>query len=353
MIKSISLYCREGNSDKVYNIEIKEVDSKYVVNFSYGKRGAALNTGTKTNAPVDLESASKIFDKLVREKKANHYKELDDNEGGVAICEPVEKIDSGIRCQLLVDIDEETAIKLIEDDDYLMEEKHDGRRIQISRVAGQTKAINKLGFYVPVPVAISGIDFKNENFRIDCEDMGSHLFTFDILHRDGISLEPCPLWLTRKNELRELLRELNTDKIKYSQVFIGKSSKAEAYDRLKEQGAEGVIFKLKDAPFMAGKPASGATQFKRKFYETASFIVGKINDKRSVGLQLYEGDKLVPAGNVTIPGNAPIPSVGEIVEVRYLYAYKESGSVYQPVFIIKRDDVLPEECTTSQLKYKK
>ena len=37
---------------------------------------------------------------------------------------------------------------------------------------------------------------------------------------------------------------------------------------------------------------------------------------------------------------------------RYLYAFKESGCIYQPVYLGTRDDIPAEECTTTQLKYK-
>jgi bifunctional non-homologous end joining protein LigD len=71
-----------------------------------------------------------------------------------------------------------------------------------------------------------------------------------------------------------------------------------------------------------------------------------------VTLGLYDGDKLVPAGNVTIPPNHRIPEVGEVCDVRYLYAYRESGSIYQPVYQGRRDDIPPSECVVEQLKYK-
>jgi len=67
---------------------------------------------------------------------------------------------------------------------------------------------------------------------------------------------------------------------------------------------------------------------------------------------LFNGDKVVPAGNVTIPANHDIPTVGAVVEVRYLYAFKESGAIYQPVYLGVRDDTRAEECTVDQLKYK-
>ncbi len=40
------------------------------------------------------------------------------------------------------------------------------------------------------------------------------------------------------------------------------------------------------------------------------------------------------------------------MECRYLYAFRESGSIYQPVYLGPRDDIRAAECTTAQLKYK-
>ena len=121
----------------------------------------------------------------------------------------------------------------------------------------------------------------------------------------------------------------------------------------RETSKEGCVFKHQGAPYIPGRPASGGTQRKYKFYETASFLVTALNNQRSVSLSLYNAnDELVPAGNVTIPPNFPIPAVGDIVEARFLYAYRESGSIYQPVFLGKRDDIPPASCSTKQLKYK-
>jgi bifunctional non-homologous end joining protein LigD len=59
----------------------------------------------------------------------------------------------------------------------------------------------------------------------------------------------------------------------------------------------------------------------------------------------------VTIGNVTIPPNKDIPSVGDIIEVKYLYAYK-GGSLYQPSLLKPRPDLRVEECVIGQLKYK-
>ena len=67
---------------------------------------------------------------------------------------------------------------------------------------------------------------------------------------------------------------------------------------------------------------------------------------------MFDGDKIIPAGNVTIPPNHPVPASGQVIECRYLYAFRESGAIYQPVFLSVREDIASEECTTAQLKYR-
>jgi bifunctional non-homologous end joining protein LigD len=74
-LPNTTLYYREGSSDKVYQCEIKAAGERFVVNFCCGRRGSTLITGTKTNVPVDYESAQNIFNKLIKEKKSKGYTE--------------------------------------------------------------------------------------------------------------------------------------------------------------------------------------------------------------------------------------------------------------------------------------
>ncbi|MCE9610150.1 MAG: WGR domain-containing protein [Chthoniobacter sp.] len=73
-LESITLYFREGSSDKVYQASLeKEPGGRFLVNFAYGRRGSTMNTGTKTAQPVGMDDARTIYDRLVREKTANGY----------------------------------------------------------------------------------------------------------------------------------------------------------------------------------------------------------------------------------------------------------------------------------------
>lgn len=74
LIKQTKLVFAEGRSEKVYEIDLCEVGTnQFVVNFRYGKRGAALKDGSKTVAPVKRDEADRVFEKLVKDKVDSGY----------------------------------------------------------------------------------------------------------------------------------------------------------------------------------------------------------------------------------------------------------------------------------------
>ena len=76
LLKSKILYFKDAKSDKVYEVDLCEVDSElFVVNFRYGRKGSTLREGTKTVFPVPYEEATTIFDKLVKSKEKKGYSE--------------------------------------------------------------------------------------------------------------------------------------------------------------------------------------------------------------------------------------------------------------------------------------
>ena len=75
--ESISLYFREGGSNKEYHASLEEKKGGWVVNFKYGRRNATLATGTKTSSPIVYDKAWGIYSKLVKSKTAKGYKTAD------------------------------------------------------------------------------------------------------------------------------------------------------------------------------------------------------------------------------------------------------------------------------------
>lgn len=349
-MNQITLYYRQGSSDKVYQAGIESADGGFVVRFAYGRRGTTLQTGTKTNAPVVLSDARRIFDKLVAEKTAKGYSPGEDGT-------PYQHTDkaaltTGIQCQLLTAIEADEVERYIGNDDYWMQEKFDGRRMLIQKNGKGAIAINRQGLSVAPPLTLVG-DAANcpSDFIIDGEALGDVLCAFDVLSigKEDLRIKP---FLERHLRLMNLLKSFPHPHILQPQTACTTEEKRTLFNTLKALGKEGVVFKRIDAVYLAGRPSWGGSQFKYKFYETASFIVGKVNAKRSVSLLLDEKGKLVDAGNVTIPPNHHIPTKGSIIECRYLYAFRESGSVYQPIYLGERCDLTAAECTADQLKYK-
>lgn len=189
------------------------------------------------------------------------------------------------------------------------------------------------------------------DFIMDGEAVGDILHAFDILSYRGNDLRDSA-YRDRYLTLFNLLAFGNHANIHLVEAAVMENQKRQLFDELKAGNKEGVVFKEADAPYTAGRPNTGGSQYKFKFCETASFIVNGHNGKRSVALALFNGDTLTSAGNVTIPPNQDIPPIGAIIEVKFLYAFKESGSVYQPVFLGVREDIPTDECTVDQLKYK-
>lgn len=76
-IKRAKLAFKEGNSDKVYEVDLCEQlndsEQRFLVNFRYGRRGGALKEGTKTPVPISYQQAEDVFNSLVVSKTNKGY----------------------------------------------------------------------------------------------------------------------------------------------------------------------------------------------------------------------------------------------------------------------------------------
>jgi hypothetical protein len=110
-----------------------------------------------------------------------------------------------------------------------------------------------------------------------------------------------------------------------------------------------VVFKLLPAAYRAGK---NGQHKKFKFVKTltAKVLAVRENGKDSVTLGLIEDGQWLTVGRTTTIGQGPY-QVGDLVEVRYLYA-TEGRQLFQSVLLGRRDDITEAECTVSQLVFK-
>jgi len=347
-LAEITLYYRQGSSDKVYHCAIQPAGNRFVVNVAYGRRGVAFNTGTKTNVPVDYAGAKRIFDQVVKEKKAKGYTE---GETGIPY-QHTEPQPSGLVPQLLNPIDERQVLELIQDDNYCAQEKYDGKHLAVRKQGQEVSGINKQGNSTALPLPVFNVVKGFEaDVAIDGECLGDVLYAFDLLELDGVDIRDWP-YRERLAALMNLLFSVQQRVIKLVDTAFTTEQKLALLQVLREGKREGIVFKHLFAPSTPGRPSSGGPQLKYKFCASLSAVVVKVNRQRSVKLRLSGPAGWVACGNVTIPANHSIPPVGQVVEVRYLYAFRESGVLYQPVYLGPREDVAEAECLTSQLKYK-
>lgn len=349
MEKSISLFFQSGTSDKEYHLQLVPEGNNYIVNFQYGRRGSALKGGTKTPVPLSESQATKIYDKIVNEKLGEGYTE---GASGTGVVMPVASKKTigevGVLPQLLNFVpDPETFIN---NDDYLAQGKEDGDRrllssdIDFKDIIGLNRKGQKVLLPVPIYSSVNG------NFTIDGEIIGDKLFVWDILSLEGED--------TKQLKCIERVALLNSltfgNGIVIVKTAYTREEKQAMYEDLIARNAEGIVFKKKNSVYTPGRPASGGNQVKYKFYKTGTFIVKDYTaGKRSVGVELIAEDGVtrVSVGRVTIPPNKDVPPIGDLIEVRYLYAFK-GGSIFQPVYLGKRNDLYIDDANVTQLIYK-
>lgn len=349
-LENITLYCREGNSDKIYQCAIEPAGERFVVNFAYGRRGSTLNTGTKTNVPVDYDSAKKIYDKLIREKMAKGYTA---GENATLYQTPdITARFTGFLPQLLNPIEEADVERLLIESAFVLQQKFNGRRMLIRKQEVDIQGINKKGLLIGLPQTVSDDARKLPgNFVLDGESVDDVFYAFDLLVLNGEDIRPLP-YRERLASLVNLLTGTRQRFIKYATTAFTTKEKTRLHQQLRLEKQEGVVFKRLDAPYTPDRPNSGGPQLKFKFCAMLSAVVAKVNIQRSVEIRLLNKDGWQNCGNVTIPANHVIPKVGAVIEVRYLYAHRQSNALYQPVYLGPRDDVDVSECVLSQIKYK-
>jgi ATP-dependent DNA ligase len=238
------------------------------------------------------------------------------------------------------------------DQNWALQEKLDGRRVLVRKNQAEIHGINRKGLLIGLPETVfQSVTVIPSNFILDGECIGDLFHAFDLLEWDG---EDCRTKAYRRRLLllSNLLNRPNLKHIRWVQTATDPANKERLFRHLQSEKKEGVVFKRLDAPYTPGRPNSGGNQLKHKFYATCSAVVSIINDKRSVELRLLNGQGWIPVGNVTIPVNFEVPEVGQVVDVRFLYAFRESNALYQPVYLGPRQDIEQHECVLSQLKYR-
>ncbi|WP_196757795.1 RNA ligase family protein [Gluconobacter potus] len=357
--RSTSMRCCEPatNTDKDYIIKLVQApnpEEGWLVECWYGRHGKNLNQSLKTKKPVPFEKAEQVFNKEFVARLSKGY--VVEGESNTATVAPP-KESCGVFGQLLNPISEDEVEFYMTDPGWIAEEKHDGERNSFTKKGDTVVVGNRRGQVIPgnaqvvAELARHGRDFVIEG---EVLPVTNQFIAFDLLELDGRDMRGEPHGI-RAAELRQLIAlddvtaKALGHRISYARAAVHEMAKWALLSEVRAKGGEGLVFKRANALHVAGK--NHKDQVKLKLWADCSCVVSGINEKSSVRLEMYD-DKGQPVdvGNVTIPQNRACPEVGDVVDVQYLYAYRQ-GSLFQPVFRGVRTDVAREECTTSTLKY--
>lgn len=361
IVERADLFCKAGSKDAVYHLELTQADDGFRVNYRNGRAGGTLTPGTKTVAPLPtLEAAKKVFDKVVKEKLKSsppyQYMEGPQDAGFTEVQAEVSERSTGLLPQLLNEIDADDTATLeakLRDDNWVCEQKADGERRMVRSAGDGTTPTgsNRKGLAVPLPREIAE-SLAHVRCVIDGEIIGATLHAFDLLELYSEDLRSLPQ-KARKAKLHEVESLLGPG-VEVMYAAVTTAEKRELLERSRALGQEGIVLKDSRAPYTEGRPNAGGPQLKVKNWAEATVIVLAGNQgKRSVTVGVI-GDtgQVLEVGSVTIPANAPIPMKDSLIDVRYLYAFPDGGSLFQPVFRRARTDIDRAAASIKQLKYK-
>jgi bifunctional non-homologous end joining protein LigD len=254
---------------------------------------------------------------------------------------------------LLNPIEDDEVSRLLRDDAHCAQEKFDGRRLLLRKHGAAIDGINRKGLVVGLPETVfQSFTIIPVDCVLDGEAVGEGFHAFDLLDCEGEDLCGRP-YRERLTALRELLAPLAPRHLRLAETAFSPGQKAILLKTLRQENREGIVFKRLDARYTPGRPNSGGPALKHKFYATLSAVVASLNPQRSVEIRLLDDEGWQPVGNVTIPPNQLIPKIGDVIEVRFLYAFRESGVLFQPVFLGVRSDLDPMACLATQRKFKR
>lgn len=377
-LPKITLHSTSGGSDKLYQLAIVSTPTANTYNLVYanGPRTGTLTPGKqpKNTAPLTLGQATTQLETLKRRQTSRGYHDLGNcslcagNQGSPrqpTLSPHTQKVNAS--CQLLTLLPNSDGCRTLEDflkvcghllndPRYCAEEKFDGDRVllYLDESANVTAYNRTEGVREISKAVINELRrFRlNAPLLLDGESIGDTFHIFDLLQIQGLDLRPLA-FEERNAQLATLLnRAHNLSSLVRTKTFFSTEDKTALLIQLFNQQKEGIVFKKLSAPYGAERVTD---QFKVKFVKEATFIVTELKPKGknsvTIGL-LNEHSQIVSAGHVSIRPCIKTVKVGDLLDVRYLYARRLSGHIVQAVAQRIRTDLLREECTTSQLRYK-
>ena len=274
------LYFRQGSSDKVYHLQLENVQGQWPVQAQWGRRGSALQSDVKVSSTT-YEEAKRVCDRILREKTGKGYQIAQataDGNAAISVGLPATKEHSGHTPELLTPIEEPGALQLAQDASWWFQQKFDGRRLAVQKSNGKYSGINKLGQIIPIDSRLSEpLDLvQAKGFLADGEITYSHFYIWDLLSENDTDLRVQPYEI-RYVHLTRLFRGVHHT-LRVCETAMTLKAKRAFVKAVHDANAEGFVCKNRYAAYAGGRAGQ---HFKCKFVGTASFIVGPKPDKKA------------------------------------------------------------------------
>ena len=252
-------------------------------------------------------------------------------------------------CEPLVDL--EILSRLLQDDDWGVQQKVDGHRTVVVGLPQGIQAFNRNGELRALsPNALHALRNWQGNFTLDGElmDDGTYI-PFDLLTRGDRDLRQRP-FLERHQELHALISvQPHSPNVHPLRLELTTLDKVALLGGVRAIHGEGIVLKRLNSRYVQGRSPLWR---KFKLVKTADCIVMRLrpDGKDSLEVGLHDGTRVLPVTKVKVAPNVlPTTSVGDIVEVRYL-AFTPGGRLREPVFLRFRTDKTLADCSFDQVK---
>ena len=275
-----------------------------------------------------------------------------------------------MKAQLATPLEHVHVKQYVQSDEWWVEQKLDGQRFLVLVAEGEITAFNRNGVEMTLPeqIAADFASFKTDDtmWHFDGELVDGEYHIFDVLWAGdtcdgGMTDKP---FEQRRNRLEKIFSFWEPDHCHLVRCAKTETEKADLVVKLERECSEGAVLKKRTATYnVQGKRVK--TWLKLKFVQCADVIVMELErggkpqavtigmmQEPNIWITNYDeaDNKLVEVAGCKVPANLEL-EVGDVLEVRYLYATSDN-KLTQPIFVRKRTDKQPEECTMNdQLKF--
>lgn len=246
---------------------------------------------------------------------------------------------------------------------FAAEQKINGDRCVIHVDDGRVAALSRTGKTLRNTAkfvkAFEPFTRTGTRWVFDGESLAGTLWLFDLIEA-GDRIHPRRShddlgddFQTRRRTLELFLSQIQLpDCIRLVPSYTETPDKIALYERMRDEGCEGVMFKQVDAPYFPGRRTIAFQKVKFRNEIDCVVVTQNVGGSQNFGLVVYDHDgSEVYVGEVTaLAGDKKKIKIGDVVTVVYQHATAER-KLFQPTFPRIRTDKHPHECLVDQFVY--